>query len=529
MSKTVRVQAPPSRDRDPGADLIRARDPVTIVIFGASGDLAHRKLLPALFHLNQSGYLPERYAILGISRTPMSDVAFREHMLEHFRESFPEAAQGVTCDHPVMGALHYLAGSATDDAFPGQLKARLEQLEKDRQLPGNRLFYLSVTPKLFAPIIEQLGAAGVLHRREDECWSRVIIEKPYGRDLESARALNKRVTAVLDESQIFRIDHFLGKETVQNILTFRFANAIFEPLYNQKYIDHVQITAAETLGMEGRRGAYYDQSGALRDMVQNHLMQLLCLLAMEPPCAMDARAIRDEKVKVLRSLAPFSCPTAAACTIRGQYGPGKIDGKAVKGYREEEGVARDSQTETYVALRLGIDNWRWAGVPFFLRTGKRLRRRVSEIAVHFKPAPLLLFRGVADQLGVPMPKPTPNQLMFRIQPDEGIRLSFGCKQPGLRMQLDQVEMDFAYGREFEQRMPEAYERLILDALRGDASLFTRSDEVDYAWSYIDQVLLGWQGEKPLDFPNYEPGSDGPADADRLLAGTEAKWRPLAEM
>jgi glucose-6-phosphate 1-dehydrogenase len=386
-----------------------------------------------------------------------------------------------------------------------------------------------VAPEFFTTIISNLTAAGLVHKPQGDAWSRVIIEKPFGRDLESARKLNAEVTAVLDESQIYRIDHYLGKETVQNILSFRFGNSIFEPLFNQKYVDNVQITVAETLGMEGRRGAYYETAGALRDMVQNHMLQLLSLTAMEPPIALDAQSIRDEKVKVLRLLAPLTTKEVAASTVRGQYGHGECGGEVVKGYRQEEGVDPKSTTESFVALRLKLDNWRWAGVPFLLRTGKRLAKRVSEIAVQFKDPPMHLFRDVEATEDVAPARPKSNLLVLRIQPNEGISLSFACKRPGLLVQLEEVDMDFYYGEAFQERSPEAYERLLLDALRGDPSLFTRSDEVEYAWRYITSIHQGWAGLPPPKFPNYFPFTDGPDEANRLLEGTQAHWRSIRDM
>jgi glucose-6-phosphate 1-dehydrogenase len=515
---------------DPGFDLIRAKDPFTLVIFGASGDLARRKLIPALFHLKASGYLPERYAVIGFSRTPMTNEAYREVMRKALSEAVQDGGEQVAADDPLIGALHYHAGDADKPESFKSLKAMVEQIERERDLPGNRLFYLSVAPEFFTVIVEQLAAAGLIHDKNSTAWSRVIIEKPFGHDLESARALNAAVTKVLDESQIYRIDHYLGKETVQNILSFRFGNSIFEPLFNQKYIDNIQITVSETLGMEGRRGAYYDTAGALRDMVQNHMLQLLTLIAMEPPSMLEAQSIRDEKVKVMRALEPLTRKQVAASTVRGQYGVGEQDGNVVKGYRQEEGVNPKSTIETYVALRINIDNWRWAGVPFLLRSGKRLAKRVSEIAVVFKQPPKHLwhpFLEVGDDVVAARPKS--NLLVMRIQPDEGISLSFACKRPGIKVQLEEVHMDFFYGRAFQQRSPEAYERLLLDALRGDASLFTRSDEVDYAWRFITSIHQGWANLPPPQFPNYYPFTDGPDEANRLLEGTQARWRPLAEM
>ena len=512
---------------DAGIDAIRAKDPVTLVIFGASGDLAKRKLIPALLHLNAGGYLPEHYAVIGFSRTPMSDQAYRDGMLEALREQVKDTPVGP--DNPVIQALHYQAGNADDPASYKALKERIEAVEKERGLPGNRLFYLSVAPEFFPLILQNLAGAGLIRQRNEAQWSRVIIEKPFGTDLASARALNAIVAATLDESQAYRIDHYLGKETVQNILSFRFGNSIFEPLFNQKYIDNVQITVGEQLGMEGRRGAYYDGAGAMRDMVQNHMMQLFCLIAMEPPSALEAQSIRDEKVKVLRALVPMSRKEVAANTVRGQYGMGEKNGEIIKGYRQEEGVDPHSVTETYLALRMKVDNWRWAGVPFFLRTGKRLAKRVSEIAVEFKQPPLHLFRFLgehADDLA--QTRPMSNQLVFRIQPDEGISLSIACKQPGMRILLQEVEMDFFYGEAFHERSPEAYERLLLDALRGDASLFTRSDEVEYSWRYITAIHEAWASLPPPSFPNYYPFTDGPDEANRLLEGTQAHWRPLRE-
>jgi glucose-6-phosphate 1-dehydrogenase len=524
MRATVHVGREDAEAQD--LEHTRAKEPVTVVIFGASGDLSRRKLIPALYHLECAGYLPERYAVVGFSRTKMTDEAYRDAMLRALREQVQDGPQPVGADAKLVQALHYQPGSNEDPQAFAQLKERLAQLDKQRGLPGNRLFYLSVAPEFFPVIINHLHAAGLIYPKKGKAWSRVIIEKPFGRDLESARALNAVVTGALDESQIYRIDHYLGKETVQNILSFRFGNSIFEPLFNNKYVDHVQLIVGETLGMEGRRGAYYDTAGTLRDMVQNHMLQLLCLTAMEPPSALEAQAIRDEKVKVLRALVAMNRDEVAANTVRGQYGVGELNGAIVKGYRQEEGVDPHSVTETYVALRLKIDNWRWAGVPFFLRSGKRLHTRVSEVAVRFKQPPLQLFRDLGRDL---IPRTKSNWLILRIQPAEGINLSFACKRPGMQVHLDEVRMDFLYGCAFQERSPEAYERLLLDALRGDASLFTRSDEVDYAWRFVSSIHQGWAYLPPPTFPNYYPFSDGPEEANRLLDGLATAWRPLAQM
>ncbi|MFQ5851088.1 MAG: glucose-6-phosphate dehydrogenase [Candidatus Binatia bacterium] len=514
---------------DPGREVLRAKDAVTVVIFGASGDLSKRKLIPALYQLQETGYLPDRYAVLGFSRTQMTDQAYRASMLKALQEQVKDGEHVVRADNTLISSLHYQPGNVNDLESFKKLSARLEVLDKERNLPGNRLFYLSVDPDLFPTTIQNLCTAGLICGRQDKVWTHVIIEKPFGHDLESARKLNAEVRAVLDESQIYRIDHYLGKETVQNLLSFRFGNSIFEPLFNQKYVDNIQITVAESLGMEGRRGTFYDSAGAVRDIVQNHMLQLLCLISMEPPSALEPQSIRDEKVKVLRALVPLTPNEVKNSTVRGQYGIGRLDGQMIKGYRQEEGVNPRSVTETYVAMRIKIDNWRWAGVPIFLRTGKRLRKRVTEIAVEFKQPPLHLFRQLGDAKGLAPPRPKSNVLVMRIQPDEGISLSFACKRPGMRIQLAEVNMDFFYEQAFQQRVPEAYERLLLDALRGDASLFTRSDEVEYAWRFITSIHEGWANFPPPKFPNYCPFTDGPEEANRLMEGTRAQWRPLSEM
>ncbi|MCB9639396.1 MAG: glucose-6-phosphate dehydrogenase [Myxococcales bacterium] len=504
----------------------RLKEPATIVIFGASGDLSRRKLIPALYHLHRAGFLPDNMAIVGFSRTEISDHEFRETMCQSLCDDVesPETLP----QHPLIRSLYYVSGNSNDPESYKALQERLSQIEAERNMPGHRLYYLSVAPALFPFIVQHLTEAGMIYDRTDPRWSRVIIEKPFGHDLQSAQDLNKTITRYLDESQIYRIDHYLGKETVQNILTFRFGNSIFEPLFNQKHVEQVQITVAESLGMEGKRGHYYDKAGAMRDMVQNHMMQLLTLIAMEPPSALEANAIRDEKVKVLRSLLPLREDEVREHTVRAQYTSGMHEDIQVPGFLEEEGVDPNSRTESYVAMRMQIDNWRWAGVPFLLRTGKRLRKRVSEIAVFFKKPPLQFFRKDSNpNLCLLTDRPKANQLIFRIQPDEGISLTFASKRPGMKLDLEQVNMNFFYKQAFAERSPEAYERLLLDALRGDASLFTRSDEVEFAWRFISSVHQGWDAD-PRPPVHYTAFSDGPREARRLTEGI-APWRPLQNM
>ncbi|MDB4976278.1 MAG: glucose-6-phosphate 1-dehydrogenase [Myxococcaceae bacterium] len=515
------LSSPPPPDREAQARF-SARDPFTVVIFGASGDLAKRKLLPALFHLEEDGFLPDKFAVVGFSRSPHSDDEYRASVESSLLEDKLKPGPKST----LVKSLYYVAGNNDDPSSFEKLERRLQEIEKERGLPGNRLYYLSVAPEFFATIVQQLAHHDMIRKRDDKTWSRVIIEKPFGRDLQSARELNKSITAVLDESQIYRIDHYLGKETVQNLFSFRFGNSIFEPLFNQKYVDNVQITVAETLGMENKRGGYYDGAGALRDMVENHLLQLLTIVAMEPPSSLDATSLRDEKVKVLRAIDPMSPQAVSHCTVRGQYGRSSSPDKRALAYLEETGVKPDSITETYVALKLHIDNWRWGGVPFYLRTGKRLKQRLSEIAVTFKAPPLHLFQQLAAN-GEKQAQPMPNVLLVRIQPDEGIGLTFAAKTPGMQVRLDEVRMDFFYSA-FHKRSPEAYERLLLDALRGDASLFTRSDETEHAWRFISSIQDAWAAMEKPEIHTYDPFSDGPEEANRLFAGTHTRWRPLSE-
>ena len=528
----------PGEGPKPGSDAaLRVKDPMTIVIFGASGDLSKRKLVPALYHLHDNGFLPDRYAVIGMSRSPMTDEAFREANLEFIEHKEPEQVQGPgdmvvaateedPLKHPLISSLYYHAGNNDDLESFRALKAKIEKVEKEKNLPGNRLFYLSVAPDFFGTILENLNAVGLITKHDAPQWTRAIIEKPFGRDLKSAQKLNTDISKVLHESQIYRIDHYLGKETVQNILSFRFGNSIFEPLFNNHYIDNVQITVSEALGMEGRRGAYYDTAGALRDMVTNHILQLLCLTAMEAPSSLDAKAIRDEKVKVLSTLPPLKIDEVAAQTVRGQYSAGT----GVKGYMQEEGVKPDSVTESYVAVKVLIDNWRWAGVPFLIRTGKRMHKRVSEIAIQFKRPPTHLFRTAhATDFCMIGERPTANKLILQIQPREGMLMSLACKTPGMQMNLAEVNMDFNYQEAFKQRSPEAYERLLLDALRGDASLFTRADEVEHAWAFTTSILEGWAALPKPKYPNYAPFSDGPDEANRLCEGPLGKWRSIKTM
>jgi glucose-6-phosphate 1-dehydrogenase len=489
--------------------------PTTLVIFGGTGDLSQRKLLPALYNLAHEGALPERFNLIGVSRSEMSDDEFRELA----RRSI-EMYSRREADAQVLGSLlervRYVGGTFDDPSVYERLSTCASEYDEEAGVPFNRVFYLSTAPSFFPVIVGQLGQHGLDKR--DDADVRVVIEKPFGTNLEEARQLNRDVLDVLDESQAYRIDHYLGKETVQNMLAFRFANGMFEPLWNRNFIDYVQITAAEDIGV-GTRAGYYDTSGALRDLVQNHMLQLLALLCMEPPVNFSADEVRDEKVKVLHAIPPPDPATVNEMAVRAQYAPGMAGGEESRAYLDEDGVPDGSRTETYVGLRLGVDNWRWAGVPFYLRTGKRLARKVTEIAVTLKPVPHLAF-SQEGSLGV-----QPNQLILTMQPNEGVSLSLAAKIPGTRMKLRPVHMDFLYGTAFLSQSPEAYERLIMDAMRGDATLFTRDDEVEAQWRIIDPILQGWAADTSSPIPQYEAGTDGPTEADGLM-GPGQKWRAI---
>ena len=491
--------------------------PCAIVIFGATGDLTHRKLVPALYNIAADGEMPPAVAVIGFARRPKTDEQFRKEMEEATRQFSRQTVRDEIWNG-FARSLFYHQSEFGDEAGYKSLAERLDRLDKESGTRGNRLFYFAASPEQFETIIQNLRAAG-LNRAPNGGWARVILEKPFGTDLESARHLNRIIHSSFSENQTYRIDHFLGKETAQNILVLRFANAIFEPLWNARYIDHVQITAAETLGVENRAG-YYETAGALRDMVQNHLLQLLCLVAMEPPTDLSADGIRDEKVKVVRSLRRFKREEVQVDVVRGQYTKGAIAGQPVVAYREEEKVDPKSQTETYVALRVLVDNWRWANVPIYIRVGKRLPKSATEISVHFKRAPQVLFNReseVHDQ----------NVLVIRIQPDEGISLRMEAKVPGTSFRIESVKMDFHYGTSFGKASPEAYERLLLDAMAGDPTLFARRDEVEQAWAFIDTIEQAWAAKKDApELYTYPAGSWGPEAADELLARDGRAWRRL---
>jgi glucose-6-phosphate 1-dehydrogenase len=489
-----------------GLRAVRPPEPCAMVIFGASGDLTKRKLFPALYSLAYRRLLPEKFAVVGVARTEEGDDEFRERMKEavqeHGRDEFREDVWEALAD-----GMRYVATDFGDEGGENRVAEVLGELDEQRGAGGNRVYYLAVPPGAFETIVEAVG-----RRRSAEGWTRLIVEKPFGHDLESAHELNDLLHRHFDESEIFRIDHYLGKETVQNMLALRFANGIFEPIWNRQFIDHVQITVAESIGIEGRAG-YYESAGAIRDIFQNHLLQLLALTAMEPPIDFTAESVRNEKVKVLKSIHT----PGPKHVVRGQYGPGYVQGEEVAGYRQEEGVDPSSQTETFVAAKLFVDNWRWADTPLYVRAGKRLARRETTIAIQFKRAPHPPFEELAAE-GL-----RPNVLLIHIQPDEGVSLAIGAKVPGQGMQLRTVHMDFLYGGAFRTDMPEAYERLLLDCMRGEATLFTRADEVDEQWQLVDAIVAAWRRDRPS-FPNYEAGTWGPPTSDELLQRDGRSWR-----
>jgi glucose-6-phosphate 1-dehydrogenase len=489
-------------------------DPCTIVIFGASGDLARRKLIPALFELCACGSLGRRFAIVGFARSKMTDDAFRDAMTEAVRK-YSESPTAIDEGKLRVFAqsFAYVSGEyGSPEAF-GRLMQRVDELDSQHQLEGNRIFYLATPPGVYPTVIEQLRDAHLQQNPNGKSWTRLVVEKPFGRDLASARQLNKTVLDVFDESQVYRIDHYLGKDTVQNLLVLRFGNGIFEPLWNRNFVDSVQITAAESIGIENR-ASFYESAGALRDMIQSHVLQLTSLVAMEPPFAFDATAVRNEKIKVLQAMRPYTPELVERDVVRGQYGPGGVAGVYLPGYREEQGAAKDSATETYAAARVEIDNWRWAGVPFYIRTGKRMTKRITEIAIQFRRAPHMMFSG--QEMGA-------NSLVLNIQPNEGISIMFHAKEPGQEMHLARVAMDFNYQAAFGGGVRSAYATLLNDCMRGDATLFDRGDGVEAAWALVDPILRAWQDDKP-DFPNYPAGSWGPREADTLLERDGRHWR-----
>ncbi|MGH2448668.1 MAG: glucose-6-phosphate dehydrogenase [Chloroflexota bacterium] len=503
-----------------GLRVARTPEPAIMVIMGATGDLTHRKLMPSLYNLAIERVLPHGFSVVGFSRTEKAHEDFRADMLEAVNEHSRYAPVNPQIWDSFAQGLFFHQADFSDPQCYRELGDLLKRIDEERGTQGNRIFYFATPPTVFSVIADMLGKTGlVTPNATGEKWTRVVIEKPFGRDLKSAESLNADLLKVFHEDQIYRIDHYLGKETVQNILVFRFANGIFEPIWNRSYIDNVQITAAETIGID-RRGGYYETAGALRDMVQSHMLQLLTLTAMEPPVSLVGNAVRDEKVKVLRATERYSPDQVAQDVVRGQYGPGWVGGREAPGYRMEPGVADGSSTETYAALKLSIDNWRWAGTPFYLRTGKRLPKRETEIAITFKRAPLALFESV-DQESM-----TPNVLAIRIQPDEGMSLQMLAKVPGQGMDVQPVHMDFLYGSSFTKRSPEAYEKLLLDVMLGDATLFARKGEVEEAWSIITPILDAWQHAPPPDFPNYEAGTWGPEAGVDLVERDGHRWRQV---
>ncbi len=508
MAQTATMTAPPR--------VGKVGEPCTMVIFGAAGDLTARKLIPALYNLAKSELLSREFAVIGVARAALSNEDFRQKASEHIKEFGTDTVDPDVWEWFVR-RLYYLQGNFDDKSLYPKLKDLLDQVDRDHSTHNNHLYYMATGADYFGLVAEQLAAVGLLE--ENQHWRRIIIEKPFGHDVESARALNHQLLSVASEKQIYRIDHYLGKETVQNILALRFANGIFEPVWNRRYIDHVQISVAETVGVE-QRGSYYDKAGALRDMVPNHIMQLISLTAMEPPISFRADAVRDEQAKVLHAIQPLSSEDVLSKTVRGQYGEGVVDGKRVPAYRSEDQVARESRTETFVAMKLLIDNWRWADVPFYLRTGKCLPAHNTHIVIQFRRAPFVLFRDT------PVEAMMPNQLVLHIQPEEGISLQFAAKVPGPAMRLGAVDMNFEYIDYFGQQPSTGYERLLHDCMIGDATLFQRADMVEAGWCVVSPVLDVWKALPPRNFPNYAPGTWGPKEADELLArdGRHRHWR-----